>query len=106
MCPSVTVVPAGNPLSVALKVTLAVCTLPDESFVTNIVIDTLPVPDDSALVMGGTSLDGNSVAVKTGLGAAVLPEGDVDDEPQPAATNASATINAATRVMSSTSCSQ
>src|ERR1019366_3074169 len=77
---------AGKLLTLAMKVTFAVVMLPAESFVTSNVIVALPVPVDSALVIGGVSLAGSSVAVKVGLVGEV---GEVDELlPQPAANSA------------------
>jgi hypothetical protein len=63
--------------------------LPPDVVVSKVMV-TLPVPELSAFVIGGTSLAGDSVAVNVGFVGAVL-DGEVED-PQPAATNASATI--------------
>src|SRR5579871_474008 len=98
MCPSVTVVPAGNPVRLATNVTDAAVMLPEPSFVVSNVIVTLPLPDASALAIGGTSLAGSSVAVNVGLVGAD-DDGDVDDEPQPTAMNASAIARADRRFM-------
>src|SRR5947209_11468342 len=102
MWPSVTVVPAGNPVRFATKVTLAAVTLPPLVVVSKVMV-AVPVPDDSALVIGGTSFDGRSAAVKVGLVG--VPDGDVDvldgdvELPQPAAMNASAISAVASRFM-------
>src|SRR5205823_10869317 len=85
MWPSVTVVPAGNPVRFATKVTVAAVTLPPLVVVSKVMV-AVPVPDDSALVIGGTSFDGSRVAVNVGF---VGVDGDVE-LPQPAAMNASA----------------
>jgi hypothetical protein len=66
---------------------------PAASFCVTNVIVTFPVTVDSALVTGGTSLAGNSVAVNVGL------VGDVGDVEllQPAASRASTTATGDTR---------
>src|SRR5215472_16509469 len=87
MWPATTVVPAGNPVKFATNVAGAAVMLPAASFVTSNVIVTVPLPEASGPTIGGTSLDGNSVAVNVGF---VGEDGDVDDEPHPAARNASA----------------
>src|SRR5881628_3341920 len=94
MWPSVTVVPAGNPVRFATKVTVAAVTLPPLVVVSNVMV-AVPVPDDSALVIGGTSFDGRRVAVKVGF---VGVDGDVE-LPQPAAMNVSAMSAVASRFM-------
>src|SRR6476620_7083714 len=62
----VSVVLAGNPDKLTWKVTLALATLLLESRVTLAVTVTVPLPVESALVIGfGRSFAGNSCAVKT-----------------------------------------
>src|SRR5215831_6433151 len=86
MWPAVTFVPAGNPVTFATNVTLADVMLLPDVVVSNVMV-TVPLPADSALETGGTSLAGNNVAVNVGF---VGVEGDVDDEPHPAAAMADA----------------
>src|SRR5436305_1155906 len=83
--------PAGNPPSVTAKFAVAAVMFPDESFVVFIVIVAVPVTDDSALVIGGTSLAGDSDAVKIGVVLPVVGAVVEDELPQPAVSRPSAT---------------
>src|SRR5436305_8548924 len=67
MCAMFTDEPAGKPVRLTTKVTLAAVMLFAASRVTTIVIVALPLTVDSALVTGGTSLAGESAAVNVGL---------------------------------------
>src|SRR5262245_9190330 len=95
MWPSVTVVPAGNPVRFATKLIVAAVTLPPLVVVSNVIVAE-PVPEASALVIGGTSFEGSNWAVNVGFVGVVL--GDVE-LPQPAATNASAMAAVDSRFM-------
>jgi hypothetical protein len=81
----VTVVPGGNPVRFATKVTDAAVMFAPLVVVSKVMVAE-PEPDDSALVIGGTSFEGNNWALNVGF---VGPDGDVE-LPQPAATNESA----------------
>ena len=96
MCAMFTDEPAGNPPRVTANVAVAAVMLPAESLVVLKVIVAVPDTVDSALVTGGTSLAGDSNALKIGLaavdGAVVVV---VDDElPHPAANRATARASA------------
>ena len=73
----------------AVKSTLAVEMFPEASFVTLNTIVAVPEPTDSALVIGGVSFAGDSVAVK--VGAPLVGLVDDEDEPHPAAHSAKTT---------------
>src|SRR6185503_21252261 len=79
MCAMLIGVFAGNPASCATKVAVAAVIVVPLVVVSNVIV-TLPLPDDSAFVIGGFSLAGDSTAVN--VGRTVL--GEVDDEPHPA----------------------
>jgi hypothetical protein len=91
----------GNPPSVTANVAAALVMLPAESFVVFSVMLTTPFTVDSTLVIGGTSLAGDSDAVNmfgptTGVGAGVP-----DDElPQPAVSSANPTARTDRRFIS------
>src|SRR5882724_5454610 len=87
MCARLIGVFAGNPLRVMTNVAVAAVIWADALTVVSIVIVTEPLPTDSAPLIGGTSLAGDSVAVNVGLAAAVV--GAVDELPHPAAKSAS-----------------
>jgi hypothetical protein len=59
--------PAGKPVRLTTKVTVAAVMLLAASLVTTIVIVALPDTVDSAFVIGGTSFAGDNVAVNVGL---------------------------------------
>src|SRR5262249_52864855 len=59
--------PAGNPWRFTTNVAVAEVTLPAASFAVISVMDAVPFTVDSALVIGGTSFAGDSVAVNVGL---------------------------------------
>src|SRR3954454_21163903 len=89
MCAMLTAEPAGKPCRFTTKVADAEEMFPPASFAVMSVIDAVPVTVDSALVTGGTSFAGDSVAVNVGLvGVGVL---GVELLLQPAAKSASAT---------------
>src|SRR5436309_3251562 len=89
MCAMFTAEPAGNPCRFTTKVADAEVMFPPASFAVMRVIDAVPFTVDSAFVTGGTSLDGDSVAVNVGLvGVGVL---GVELLLQPTAKSASAT---------------
>jgi hypothetical protein len=89
MCAMLTADPAGNPVRFTTKVALADVMLPAASFAVISVMDAVPFTVDSALVTGGTSFAGDSVAVNVGLvGVGVV---GVELLLQPAARTASAT---------------
>src|SRR5262245_48017057 len=96
MCAMLMADPDGKFERFTTKVAVAAVMLPAESFVVTSVMDTLPVTTDSLLVTGGTSLDGDSEAVKVGLVGVV--DGDVE-ELHPTATRASATAMRDRRVI-------
>src|SRR5437667_11642573 len=91
MCAMLIGVPAGNPLRLTTNVAVEVVMLPAASFVTSNVIVAVPVPLASAPTMGGTSLAGDSAAVKTGWRETVgFPVADVEFFVHPAARSTSA----------------
>src|SRR5438105_13746337 len=67
MCAMFTDEPAGKPVRLTTKVTLAAGTLFAASRVTTIVIVALPLTVDSALVNGGPAFAGESAGVNAGL---------------------------------------
>src|SRR5438445_333019 len=67
MCAMLTVEPAGRLLMFTTKVAVAAVMLFAASRVTTKVIVASPLATDSAFVIGGTSLAGDSVAVNVGL---------------------------------------
>src|SRR5436190_22969135 len=67
MCAAVSVVPAGKPENVPLKLAVAAVMLFEESRVTTNVIVMVPEPVDSVLVIAGTSFAGRKSAVNVGL---------------------------------------
>src|SRR5215213_6750888 len=90
MCARFTVEPAGNPPSVTAKFAVADVTLPALSRVVFMVTVTVPLTADSALVTGGTSFDGDRLAVKIGLVDGVGVFGVDESSPQPATNKLSA----------------
>src|SRR6267378_2897224 len=89
MCAMLIGVPAGNPVRLTANVAVEAMILPLASFVTSNVMVAVPVPEASAPTMGGTSLAGDNVALKTGWRETV---GFVTDDelPQPPARTPSA----------------
>src|SRR6184192_568125 len=80
MCAMLIGVPAGNPARLTMNVAVPPVTLPDASRVTLNVTVAVPLPDCSALLIGGFSLEGLSSAVKVGMTAL----GAVDELPHAA----------------------
>src|SRR6266508_6385530 len=94
MCAMLIGVPAGNPVRLTMNVAVPPVTLPLASLVTLNVTVVVPLPDCSALLIGGFSLEGLSSAVKVGMTAL----GAVDDElPHAADPNASTIARKAKR---------
>src|SRR5713226_106159 len=89
MCAALIGVPAGNPVRVTANVAVEAVTLPAASFVTSNVTVAVPLPLASAPTIGGFSLAGDNVAVKTGLTETVGFATD-DELPQPAVRTPSA----------------
>src|SRR5260221_5746 len=81
MCAILIGVPAGKLLRFTTNVAVAAVMLFAESRVTSNVIVALPVPADSELVIGGTSLDVRRAAVNVGLARG---DGEAVALPQPA----------------------
>jgi hypothetical protein len=77
---------AGKPVRLTSKSAVAAVMFPDESLVVFNVTVTVPLPLASALLTGGTSFAGRSVAVNR----VDVSEGDVGESEQPAAASASA----------------
>src|SRR5258708_5031410 len=101
MCAAVSAVPAGNPLKLATKSTVAETGAPVESLVTFTVTVTLPEPVLSAPTIAGTSFAGDSWAVYVVLVAvvAVLPEVGAVLVVQPVPRATTRTTRASVRVM-------
>ncbi len=99
ICASVTVVPAGNPVTLIWKFAVADVMLPALSFVTVRAMMAVPLPLASALVMAGTSLAGESGTVNVDV--VVVPcDGAVGSESEhPTARMLRPTMSAENRFM-------
>src|SRR6478672_3496668 len=95
MCAMLMGVPAGKPVRLTVNVAVPPVTLPAASFVVSNTIVALPLPVDSALLTGGTSLAGRRSAVNVGLTGV----GAVSDFEQAAEVTASAARRITKRFM-------
>src|SRR6266540_7543060 len=93
ICAMLIGVPAGNPVRLTMNVAVPPVTLPLASLVTLNVTVAVPLPDCSALLIAGFSLEGLSSAVMVGMTAL----GAVDELPHAADPNASTIAKKAKR---------